>query len=104
MKRRTAVVLFSCLAVASGMVLLAQNNPQFPSPPASSPAGPLAYSCGVPATPPTAPPSGRGQLQPTFPSGQYPVKLPPVSMLGARNDLPNPYQAGVDFGQLPPAR
>jgi hypothetical protein len=39
-----------------------------------------------------------------FPLGQYPVKLPAVSMLGARNDLPNPYLPGVDWGQLPAGR
>ncbi len=68
-------------------------------PPAGSPAGALAYSCGVP-------PAREGaQLQlPVFPADQYPVKLPAVSLLGARNDLPNPYQPGVDWGQLPPGR
>jgi sugar lactone lactonase YvrE len=79
----------------------AQGAPPFPSPPATSPAGPVAYSCGVPAAPP---PAGRGQPQPTFPAGQYPVGLPPVSHLGARNDLPNPYEAGVDWGELPAGR
>src|SRR4029077_18255702 len=29
---------------------------------------------------------------------------PPVSPLGARNDLPNPYNAGVSWGQLPNGR
>jgi hypothetical protein len=29
---------------------------------------------------------------------------PPVSPLGARNDLPNPYRAGVSWGQLPDGR
>jgi len=74
-----------------------------PQPPAGSPAGPPAYSCGVPAGPAGA---GRGQQapQPTFPSGQYPVSLPPVSLLGARNDLPNPFEPGVDWGQLPAGR
>ena len=57
----------------------------------------------MPATPPTPPPGGRG-LQPTFPSGKYPVSLPAVSHLGARNDLPNPYARGVDWGQLPAGR
>jgi DNA-binding beta-propeller fold protein YncE len=32
------------------------------------------------------------------------VKLPIVSLLGARNDLPNPYGPGADFGQLPEGR
>ena len=64
--------------------------------------GPLAQSCGVPPAAVTLVP---GQAAtPTFPPGQYPVKLPPVSLLGARNDLPNPYGPGVDFGQLPEGR
>lgn len=58
--------------------------------------GPLAQSCGTPA-------STAGGL-PQFPAGQYPVKLPLVSMLGARNDLPNPYRAGVSWGQLSEGR
>ena len=65
-----------------------------------SSAGAQANSCGVPATPP---PTGRG-AQPVFPEGKYPVSLPAVSHLGARNDLPNPYHAGVDWGQLPAGR
>jgi len=32
------------------------------------------------------------------------VSLPAISLLGARNDLPNPYEAGVDWGQLPAGR
>jgi DNA-binding beta-propeller fold protein YncE len=89
-----------------GTALVAQSNPQsqpvgvFPAPPPESPAGPVAYSCGVPQNPPAG---GRGQ-QPVFPAGQYPVKLPPVSLLGARNDLPNPFRPGVDWGQLPSGR
>jgi len=58
--------------------------------------GPLAQSCGTPA-------STAGGL-PQFPAGQYPVKLPLVSMLGARNDLPNPYRAGVSWGELSEGR
>jgi len=73
----------------------------FPTPPSNSPAGPAAYSCGVPATPlePGATPQ-----QAVFPAGQYPVSLPAASLLGARNDLPNPFQPGVDFGELPAGR
>ena len=94
-----AVVL---VAVAAVTILrpAAQGAPPFPSPPASSSAGPLAYSCGVPPNPA---PAGRG-APPVFPAGQYPVQLPAVSMLGARNDLPNPFGDGVDWGQLPPGR
>lgn len=77
-----------------------QSAAAIQTPPSESPAGPVANSCGVPATPP---PAGRG-VQPTFPPGQYPVTLPAMSLLGARNDLPNPYQPGVDWGQLPPGR
>src|SRR5712691_13370796 len=68
--------------------------------------GPLAHSCGVPPASASAAggQAGGGRGLPVFPLGQYPVKLPPVSMLGARNDLPNPYQPGVSFGQLPQGR
>ena len=66
---------------------------------AQSSAGPAATTCGVPA-----PETGATPQQAIFPPGQYPVSLPAMSLLGARNDLPNPYQAGVDFGQLPPGR
>src|SRR5881628_534438 len=31
-------------------------------------------------------------------------QAPPVSPLGARNDLPNPYKPGVSWGQLPNGR
>lgn len=60
--------------------------------------GPYADTCGEPEG---------GQVQdgtPVFPPGQYPVRLPAVSMLGARNDLPNPYEAGVHWGKLPDGR
>ena len=40
----------------------------------------------------------------SFRPDQFPVKLPPVSLLGARNDLPNPYRPGVSWGQLPEGR
>jgi hypothetical protein len=73
----------------------------FSRPPEGSSAGPLAYSCGAPATAPAS--GGRGQ-QAIFPAGQYPVALPAASLLGARNDLPDPYLPGVDWGQLPPER
>jgi DNA-binding beta-propeller fold protein YncE len=73
-----------------------------PRPPADSPAGVNAYSCGVPT--PSAESAGRPPVQPIFPAGKYPVSLPAVSLLGARNDLPNPYRDGVDWGQLPSGR
>ena len=88
------------LACAIGSVLGAETAGQAPGaiPTPSSAAG---YSCGAPTTPP--PTSGRG-VQPIFPAGQYPVSLPAVSLLGARNDLPNPFQPGADWGRLPPGR
>jgi sugar lactone lactonase YvrE len=101
-----SIVAGSLAAIAvAGTALVAQSNPQsqpvvFPAPPPESPAGPVAYSCGVPQNPPAG---GRTQ-QPVFSPGQYPVKLPPVSLLGARNDLPNPFRPGVDWGQLPSGR
>ena len=89
--------LITAIALA-GVALFAQSN--LGASPIESSAGPLASSCGVPQVEPE---SRRGQ-QPVFPLGQYPVNLPAVSMLGARNDLPNPYQPGVDWGQLPAGR
>ena len=112
---RLTTVLASMTFSALGVVVMSSGGSHgqagasstaqspFPAPPPDSPAGPVAYSCGVPATPPTAPAAGRG-LQPTFPAGQYPVKLPPVSLLGARNDLPNPYQAGRGLGSAASGR
>src|SRR5262245_55952219 len=88
------------LATAFVTLQAAQSAPPFPAPPAGSSAGPLAYSCGVPPNPA---PAGRG-APPVFPAGQFPVQLPAVSMLGAHNDLPNPYRDGVDWGQLPGGR
>jgi hypothetical protein len=64
--------------------------------------GPLAQSCGVPPTAVGEAPAGRGL--PQFPLGQYPVKLPPVSLFGARNDLPESYRPGASWGQLPEGR
>ena len=101
-----AWVMGSCVVLAmlvSGGRIHAQTNRPSAAPTGGSP-GPAADSCGVPAgAPPSAPAGGRGQ-PPVFPAGQYPVQLPAVSLLGARNDLPNPFRAGVDWGQLPPGR
>jgi 6-bladed beta-propeller/NHL repeat len=65
--------------------------------------GALADSCGVPAQPAANQAQG-GRGLPVFPAGQYPVKLPAISLLGARNDLPNPFRPGVHWGQLPEGR
>ena len=64
--------------------------------------GPLAQSCGAASASANA--AGGGARLPVFPAGQYPVQLPAASLLGARNDLPNPYRAGVSWGQLPEGR
>jgi len=95
-----AIALAIVAAAVAGGKTRAQTSGGIPAPPSGSPAGPLAYSCGVPP----AQAGGRGGQQPVFPLGQYPVKLPAVSLLGARNDLPNPYQSGADWGQLPAGR
>jgi hypothetical protein len=63
--------------------------------------GPMADTCGVPQG---TPPANAGPPSRVYPPGQYPIKLPAVSHLGARNDLPNPYQAGVHWGRLPDDR
>jgi hypothetical protein len=65
--------------------------------------GPLADSCGVPPQA-AGNPVQDGHGPPVFPAGQYPVKLPAVSLFGTRNDLPNPFQPGVHWGQLPEGR
>src|SRR5258706_5283989 len=94
-----AVRLSSCLIFSAGV--FAQNGRGFPARHEGSSAGPFAYSCGLPASP--VPATGRGG-QAVFPEGKYPVTLPAASLLGARNDLPNPFRPGVDWGQLPPGR
>jgi DNA-binding beta-propeller fold protein YncE len=94
----TRVLFLSCAIAMASVAGSAQSNRG--ASPTESSAGALASTCGVP----TAEAGGRGSQLPVFPLGQYPVKLPAVSMLGARNDLPNPYQPGVDWGQLPVGR
>jgi sugar lactone lactonase YvrE len=88
---------------ALGVVVLLSGTEKLSSQTGSP--GPLAQSCGVPTG--AAAPAGRagaGRGLPVFPPGEYPVKLPAVSLLGARNDLPNPYRPGVSWGQLPEGR
>ncbi len=99
--RRLLIALGVAIASLADMTATAQLTPASSTPPADSPAGPAAYTCGNPTSPPQT--SGRG-AQPTFPPGQFPVSLPAISLLGARNDLPDPYGAGVDWGQLPAGR
>src|ERR1043165_2452434 len=69
----------------------------------SGSAGPRAESCGVPSG--AAPgKTGNGPGLPRFPPNEYPVKLPAMSLLGARTDLPSPYRSGMSGGQLPEGR
>ena len=93
----------AALAVAGALVVGAQKLRAESD---TGSAGPLAQSCGVPAAPSGAGGgrAGGGRGLPVFPPGEYPVKLPPVSLLGAHNDLPNPYRPGVSWAQLPEGR
>ena len=86
------LVLIVLAAVASG----AQGNSNV-----GGSQAPQADSCGV-SSAPAAEKTARGTS--VFPGGQYPVKLPSISLLGARNDLPDPYQSGIHWGQLPAGR
>ena len=91
---RSSVAALAVGAIGALVLGAARLNADSGSP------GPLAQSCGVPP----AAAAGGGRGLPQFPPDQYPVKLPPVSLLGARNDLPNPYRPGVSWGQLPEGR
>jgi len=83
----------ACLA---GSIVLAGQNAGGPG----RGGGLSSDVCGAPAPLP----EGERPQQPVFPAGAYPVSLPAVSPTGVRNDLPNPYETGVDFGQLPEGR
>lgn len=60
--------------------------------------GPLADSCGVPNEDEVSEP------QTLIFDGAYPVALPAVSLLGARNDVANSYEAGAHWGSFPDGR
>jgi DNA-binding beta-propeller fold protein YncE len=87
-----------------GIAALAAGTETLNAQAGSGSPGPLAQSCGVPPAAASGAGAGGRPGLPVFPPGQYPVKLPSVSLLGARNDLPNPYRAGVSWGQLPEGR
>ena len=87
--RMSRTLVVAAVAVFTAAEVMAQGSP-----------GPAAATCGVT----TSPEAGAAPQQAVFPPGQYPVTLPAASLLGARNDLPNPFQPGVDFGQLPAGR
>jgi sugar lactone lactonase YvrE len=87
--RMSRTLIVAAAAVFTAAEVMAQGSP-----------GPAATTCGVT----TSPEAGAAPQQAVFPPGRYPVTLPAASLLGARNDLPNPFQPGVDFGQLPAGR
>ncbi|HEY7447383.1 MAG TPA: peptidyl-alpha-hydroxyglycine alpha-amidating lyase family protein [Vicinamibacterales bacterium] len=101
--RLPALMVALAVTTVSGVIEHVSASGQASAPPGSS-AGPLADSCGAPVAGETGRGQGAGRGIPVFDPGQYPVKLPASSLLGARNDLPNPYHAGVHWGQLPPGR
>jgi DNA-binding beta-propeller fold protein YncE len=101
MTRRFAGCIAAPASVVLCVGLFAQSSGGASEAQEGSSAGIQASSCGAPTGPA---PAGRGQQQSVFPSGEYPVSLPPRSLLGARNDLPDPYLPGVDWGQLPAGR
>lgn len=88
-------VLLSAIASAS---LVGAGQTQGGSP------GPMADTCGLAPDAAANAPANSGPPRRVYPAGQYPITLPAVSHLGARNDLPNPYGAGVHWGTLPDGR
>ena len=102
---RRAAAFWVVMACTASATALTQSSVTARGQPAvgTSSAGLLADSCGAPTTPPSPPAGGRG-AQPIFPQGQFPISLPAMSHLGARNDLPNPYSPGVHWGRLPDGR
>src|SRR5215472_2754970 len=93
LKSGCLLVIATIVLVATAKRLQAEGSP-----------GPLASSCGAPAAGAASGRAGAGRGLPVFPPDQFPVKLPAVSLLGAHNDLPNPYRSGVSWGQLPEGR
>jgi NHL repeat len=97
--------LFEIAAVAIlGIGVLATSAQRLSAQPNNGSPGPLADTCGAPGASANAAGGGAGRGVPVFPPGQYPVRLPSASLLGARNDLPNPYRPGVSWGRLPEGR
>src|SRR5687767_6065358 len=82
------ILIMACLGLAS--VELARANATGEGSP-----GPDADSCGL---------GSRDSGEASAPSAPFPVALPRASLLGARNDLPNPYSPGVHWGRLPDGR
>ena len=100
------------ITIAAVEIGIAQSGSTTLPPWASTSAGPQATACMNPAPAPGGGGGGRrgggaaaaAATEPIFPPGQYPVHLPEKSLLGAPNNSPNPFMAGVDWGQLPEGR
>jgi NHL repeat len=88
LRASTAALTFAAFTATGIATVAAAGSP-----------GPGAHLC-VP-DPLPAPVKG---ADPIFPPGQYPVKLPAKSLLGAPNDLPDPYAPAEDWGNLPNGR
>ena len=101
-RRRRALAALGMLAAALAVAASVAVRPGLAAQVGAGSPGPHADSCGL------NDPAGRTVVeQPTlevYRPGEYPVQLPAVSLLGAPNDLPNPYEAGVHWGALPDGR
>ena len=92
----TAIIACAAMAVyaAGSAGAVAQSGSGSP--------GPQADSCGLNDE------AGGTIVQeiisPIYPAGEYPVQLPPMSFLGAPNNLPNPFEQGAHWGRLPDGR
>lgn len=98
--KRPAVVWLALLAGLSTLPL--RDRPAAALQAERGSPGPHADSCGLDD------PAGDTVVTeittPIYPPGQYPVQLPSVSLLGAPNDLPNPFEPGMHWGELPDGR
>jgi hypothetical protein len=105
MKCRPRLCKIAAVAML-GIGVLATSGERLNAQPNNGSAGPLADTCGAPPVSANAAGGGAsgGRGASVYPPGQYPVRLPSASLLGARNDLPNPYRPAVSWGRLPEGR
>lgn len=101
----SAIVVIGLLGVGWSLVALGatpdpETNPAVAVQSVGGSPGPIADFCGAPQDD-QADGGRRGRV---YPDGEYPIQLPDVSFLGARNDLPILYQPGVHWGRLPDGR
>ena len=99
---RGELVALGALAAALAVAASVAVRPGLAAQGGAGSPGPHADSCGL------NDPAGCTVVeQPTleiYRPGEYPVQLPAMSLLGAPNDLPNPYEPGVHWGELPDGR